>query len=60
MTRARPEVLTQAVLDRSGKPGLELGGRRGQRLDLLACPFERRVERGRLRSPLARTGDPLE
>jgi len=48
MAGARPEVLLQALLDRTRQPDLQLGGRGGERLDLVARPLERGIDRRRL------------
>ena len=42
------EAVLHRVADRRRQGRLELGGRRRERLDLVARPLERRVERGRL------------
>ncbi len=59
----REHLLAQAVLhrvaDAGGEAGLELCRGCGERLDLLARPLERRVDRGRLGAALGGTGDPL-
>ena len=60
MPRARPEVLSQALLDLAGKPGLENGCRRRERLDLDAGPLERGVERRGIGARLARSRNPLQ
>ena len=44
----RAQPVLQRVADAGRERRLELGGRRGERLDLLARPLERRIERGRL------------
>ena len=56
---ARPEVLAETVLNRLGQAGLEAGGRRGERLDGVPRPFQRRVERGRVGAAGGRVLDPL-
>ena len=44
----RAEAVLHRVADAGRQRRLELGGRRRERLDLVARPLERRVERGRL------------
>ena len=57
------DLLAQAVLQRFADPAregrLELGGRGGERLDLLARPLERRVDLRRLDPSARRLVDPL-
>src|SRR5436190_1876426 len=45
MPRAGAEVVTDPFLDRVGEPGLDLGGRSGERLNGGAGALERCVER---------------
>ncbi len=56
---ARPEVLAETVLNRLGQADLEAGGRRGERLDGVSRPFQRRVERRRVRAAGGGVLDPL-
>jgi S-adenosylmethionine:tRNA ribosyltransferase-isomerase len=64
VSRARPELLAEPVLDRLGQAHLQLGRCGRERLDLVAGALERRVDvggldadRSRLLYPLLRTGD---
>src|SRR5215471_20944376 len=59
VTGARPEVLAEPVLDRLGQACLEPGRRRGEGFDCMPRPFERCVERGRVRAAGGRILDPL-
>ena len=64
MTGDGEHLLAQAVLhgvaDADGEAGLELGGRGGERLDLLAGPLEGGIHRGGLGAGLGGAGDPLQ
>ncbi len=63
VARDRQDLLAKPVLhgvaDACRKVRLEVGGSRGERLDLLARPFERRVDRGGVRAACRRSFQPL-
>ena len=59
MASARTEVLLEAVLNCLGETYLQLGRGLGQRLDRLARPLERGLDRRRRDAPLGGVRDPL-